>query len=409
MNDLVKNAIKGIKLLKNGYLERDYSYLAKPSFVKSNNLNARLNLVISCIDKNKMYGGLTTAINLFFYLCRTLKYEMRILVTEQKVTEGVLKQYPGFILENADADSSSGKSICNVQVNCGSREKIAIRKNDIIMTTYWSTQYIMSDVIASQKRMFSVNHPIIYLIQDFEPGFYPWSSEYFLCESTYKEDNVVAIFNSENLENYVLRQGYQFRHHISFAPKLNETLLRHIGQTEKLNRKNQIIVYGRPHVPRNCFSIIVEALKKFTEKYEFAAEWQYLSIGSKHSDVKLSKGCVLKSYGKLSLEEYARTLATAKIGISLMCSPHPSYPPLEMAAYGVTVVTNSFFCKDLSMFSPNIVSLNVVNFDTVAQALIDIIKNGKVHTNMEENNKYMKTDEQFYEVGEYIKKIYENI
>ena len=61
------------------------------------------------------------------------------------------------------------------------------------------------------------------------------------------------------------------------------------------------------------------------------------------------------------------------------------------------------------MFSPNIVSLNVVNFDTVAQALIDIIKNGKVHTNMEENNKYMKTDEQFYEVGEYIKKIYENI
>ena len=45
--------------------------------------------------------------------------------------------------------------------------------------------------------------------------------------------------------------------------------------------------------------------------------------------------------------------------LSLMLSPHPSYAPLEMAACGGVVVTNSFGCKTqdhLAGYSPNILA-----------------------------------------------------
>ena len=35
----------------------------------------------------------------------------------------------------------------------------------------------------------------------------------------------------------------------------------------------------------------------------------------------------------------------ASIGISLMESPHPSYPPIEMALFGVNVITNIYESK----------------------------------------------------------------
>lgn len=52
-----------------------------------------------------------------------------------------------------------------------------------------------------------------------------------------------------------------------------------------------------------------------------------------------------------------------------MISPHPSYPPLEMAAYGLEVVTNSFNNKDLSLLTGNITSINILTPENVAQAL----------------------------------------
>ena len=68
MNDAIKNVVKVSKWMKNGYLERDYEYLTKVGFIKSEYENPRLNLVISTIDKNKMYGGLSTAVKLYRYL-----------------------------------------------------------------------------------------------------------------------------------------------------------------------------------------------------------------------------------------------------------------------------------------------------------------------------------------------------
>ena len=104
-------------------------------------------------------------------------------------------------------------------------------------------------------------------------------------------------------------------------------------------------------------------------EYDGSGEWSVLSLGEQHPDIDLGNGTKIQSLGKASLEDYARIMAEASIGISLMESPHPSYPPLEMAAFGVRVITNAYANKDLSSLSGNIHSLPICSPDHIAEKL----------------------------------------
>jgi hypothetical protein len=73
--------------------------------------------------------------------------------------------------------------------------------------------------------------------------------------------------------------------------------------------------------------------------------------------------------GKASLEDYADHLNRAAVGISLMISPHPSYPPLEMAEAGVLTITNNYGCKDLSRRFPEIIPIERVDGELLAGAI----------------------------------------
>ena len=73
--------------------------------------------------------------------------------------------------------------------------------------------------------------------------------------------------------------------------------------------------------------------------------------------------------GKVSLNTYSQLLSISKVGISLMISPHPSYPPLEMAYYGLFVVTNCFQTKNLNLRSSNFISISDCTPEEIAYGL----------------------------------------
>ncbi len=73
-----------------------------------------------------------------------------------------------------------------------------------------------------------------------------------------------------------------------------------------------------------------------------ASTWRILSLGENFDERWASPVQNLSVLGKLTLEQYAYWLNRSSIGISLMLSPHPSYPPLEMAEAGLMVVTNDY-------------------------------------------------------------------
>ena len=70
--------------------------------------------------------------------------------------------------------------------------------------------------------------------------------------------------------------------------------------------------------------------------------YEVISVGEKHADIELSAGYQIQSLGPLTYNDYAKVLKGAHIGISLMLSPHPSYPPLEMLNMGLITITNDF-------------------------------------------------------------------
>ena len=57
-----------------------------------------------------------------------------------------------------------------------------------------------------------------------------------------------------------------------------------------------------------------------------------------------------------------------------MISPHPSYPPIEMAHLGLLVLTNRHETKDLSTWHSNITSTSDLSADGLAGRLSELCR-----------------------------------
>ncbi len=74
----------------------------------------------------------------------------------------------------------------------------------------------------------------------------------------------------------------------------------------------------------------------------------------------------------LTWSEYTALVRRMDLGLSLMYTPHPSYPPLDLAASGAVVVTSRYGIKrDLSHYSKNIICA-----DTDVASLVRAIEAG---------------------------------
>lgn len=116
------------------------------------------------------------------------------------------------------------------------------------------------------------------------------------------------------------------------------------------------------------------------------------SASGPHDPVDLGDKRKLTSVCKLSLEDYAQMLLRCSAGVSLMASPHPSYPPLEMAHFGLRKVTNGYFCKDLSSFHPNIQSVRSIAEANLAAALAEACRRSVNPPEAYANPTYIRTE-----------------
>ena len=331
----------------------------------------RINLVIPSVNKVHAFGGISTAVTFFEALREKLQCKARVISVDAAVEDIILSK--AYEVAESDADSTADLQV--VSFSDRYNKTIPVAENDVFVVTSWWTAYNTKNLIRQQNEIYGEKYrPIVYLIQDYEPGFYAWSSRYALAESTYKDSkNVFAVINSTELAEFMKHSGYNFAREYVFHPVFNEKIKKHLlAMPEKVEKKKKILVYGRPGVERNAFTLLVKALEKWVQSYDGAAEWEVLSAGEKHEDIPLGNQMALKSVGKLSLEQYAALLAETYAGVSLMVSPHPSYPPLEMAMFGIKTVTNTYANKDLSSFSENIFSVDSCTPERIAECLTEI-------------------------------------
>lgn len=331
----------------------------------------RLNLLVPAVSTQHVFGGIATALQVFDQL-RSSFGQARIIVTDEVLPQPAPGAFYGTwpVVQLDDAPPG-----CDHIVVAGSRwgKQLAVHAQDHFMVTAWWTALNGFELLRWQREHCPVDglRRLLYLIQDYEPGFYSWSSRYVLAQSTYtKPDETVALINSAWLADYLDAQGHSFPRARVLQPRLHPVLGERRQQLSPFNKERLLLVYGRPGTDRNAFALVVAALKLWVRSFQGASAWRIVSAGEVFDPIDLGQGCQLQSLGKLDMDGYADLLSRTAVGLSLMVSPHPSYPPLEMAAFGVRVITNGFANKDLSTLSSYLTSLPLAAPQHLAAALM---------------------------------------
>ncbi|MBU2803660.1 glycosyltransferase [Acidithiobacillus ferridurans] len=233
--------------------------------------------------------------------------------------------------------------------------------NDLFFATAWWTAQMAR--YATKKTLRST---FIYLIQDFEPILHDGSTFQARALETYGLAHIPLI-NTRLLLDHLVKEGVgQYavpdfaQNALCFEPALDRNY--YFPDPDKIGQcgKKVLLFYARPTVARrNLFEIGVVALRQAVASGAIDSEsWEVWAMGENLPPVALGHGVYLNPLPWMNYQDYAKRVRTADLMLSLMLSPHPSYPPIEMAASGNLVVTNSYSVKTaqrMRVYSPNIV------------------------------------------------------
>lgn len=253
----------------------------------------------------------------------------------------------------------------DAEIRCGFDRStpMALGENDMfIASAWWNVQMIKYALPQFRVKQF------LYTIQEFEPGLYPWSSEYALSTETYSLD-FVGLINQRFVLDYLVRNqvgrfsnpDFARENCVVFEPALDRTKF-FLGPEGQGREKRRLIFYARPEsAKRNLFELGLYALRTAVAKGVFSGEsWEMWFVGEQLPEADLG-GVTIKSMPWLGFDDYARFVRGTDISLSLMLSPHTSYLPLETAASGGVCVTSVFANKNsgaLADLHPNIIGVD---------------------------------------------------
>jgi hypothetical protein len=234
-----------------------------------------------------------------------------------------------------------------------------IHHNDKILATRYDTALIAHTLSQqTQSKRFA------YLLQDFEPMFFPWNEDHALAAASYEAD-FLPIINEPLLADFFINSRIgrfadsDFKKNIlTFSPAVDRTCF---FPEERPKGRHTLLFYARPYsAPRNLSHLGFEALSILVDQGVLnAAEWDVLTMGEPtYFNVPLGKGVESRNLGWMGFTEYTKCVRAASVGLSLMLSPHTSYLPLEFAACGIPVVTNCYANKTpeaLNAISPSLI------------------------------------------------------
>jgi O-antigen biosynthesis protein len=315
-----------------------------------------LNILQPVLSSVSMTGGPNTIITVAFHVARE-GIPVRIITTRAKTDPAWFRQH---LL--AVTGASEYPPSLSVAFAGDANTPLPIGARDAFLATHWTTAQQIKPLLPhmTTKQFF-------YLIQDFEPGFHAWSSNYALALETYDLD-FVPVINERLLFDFLASQSIgRFaepdfcQHALVFEPAIDARVF-HPPLGPGPARPRRLLFYARPTNARNLLGLGTAALRQAIANGAFAAEkWEFLAVGGRGSlpDLDLGGGHTLRPAPWRDYNGYADQLRESDILLCPMLSPHTSYPVLEMAACGGLVVTNTYASKTaarLSAISGNILA-----------------------------------------------------
>lgn len=260
------------------------------------------------------YGGINTALRMADHLARVHGVENRFVLWAHP-NDGFHRSAIAAAFPNL-ADSP-------IYYDLSLRAAAGIPACDVSISTLWVTAFVAAH-FASARRKF-------YLIQDYEPMFYPAGTMYALAEESYRL-GLYGLCNTENLLR--LYESYGGRG-TAFLPAVDRSVFHPEGRrNRRADDPVTVFVYARPGHWRNCWELASLALQEL--KSHLGDRVRIVTAGSwaRPEDV----GTGIQHLGLLDYRETGNLYRTCDVGVALTVSEHPSYLPLELMACGVPVV-----------------------------------------------------------------------
>jgi hypothetical protein len=292
-----------------------------------------LNILLPEIGIDGAFAGIRTALHVARILSESLGLPLRVI----ELNFAAPGRTPG------ESTRHLARTFGLTEIEVVPREQLgraSFTATDVWLATHWTTAHAAQ--VACETGVLAAER-VVYLIQDYEPGFVAASDSSVTAAATYHA-GFTALVNSVPLWRHLCaEERLDISDELVFSPDFDNEDLAATASARRVSEIVTVLFYARPSKPRNLFHLGIAALR--TTVAEFGEEGttvRYLSMGERHADTDLGGGARLVSLGRLSRENYFAQLSEASVLLSLQQSAHPSHPPFDAAISGGLAVTNDF-------------------------------------------------------------------
>ncbi|CAB4932233.1 unannotated protein [freshwater metagenome] len=272
-----------------------------------------VNWYVPDID-SPFYGGINTALRIADRLAREHGVENRFVVWGQA---------PDHFVRSALAAAFPSLADAPIAFYDESMDLGGVPPADVGIATLWTTAYALLHSPGVRRKF--------YLVQDYEPMFYPAGTQYALAEESYRL-GLYGICNTANLAR-IYEEEYGGRAS-SFTPAVDPSVFHAVGRREHVaGRPVTVFVYARPGHWRNCWELATGALTEL--KRRLGDDVHIVTAGARAG---AGADDVMEHRGLLDYRATGDLYRSSDVGLALTVSKHPSYLPLELMACGVPVV-----------------------------------------------------------------------
>ncbi|CDI11469.1 hypothetical protein [Agrobacterium pusense] len=337
-----------------GCLDKRWSGLRPLVTFPDTNAEKRINLVTDSIRESSLFGGVGTALLLAVLLSEKSKAPLRVITRLEPPDTLALSA-----LLKANNIEFSGRVEFQFAPHYGSRELPVSPLDFFISTSWWTTRSLLNTVAHDR---------IIYLLQEDERMFYPMGDDHVACSLTLAEPVKLVVINTKLLYDCLTDQKYGVSglevRSMFFEPAFSDRE----RDWNRVPGKRNLFFYARPKNLRNLYFTGLGLIERaVSEGIIDPQEWKVHLVGHDVPKLEFSSNLEAEYHKPMRWEQYLEFLRGMDAGISLMHTPHPSYPPLDLASMGIPVLTNAAFGKrHLGGYSNNIICAELDSMSLLA-------------------------------------------
>lgn len=325
---------------------------ALPVFEVPREATPRITLVTDSVNKGSFFGGVATTLIIAVLLARSRGARLRVITRVEPAQgsnlQGLFELY-GLHHEGEIEFAFAHVNATQTQVNVQPDELF-------IATSWWSTRALLASIRPER---------ILYVLQEDERSFYPAGEDHLRCHQTLADETVHVAVNTAGLLAHLVADGMASlaARAVAFEPAFPRRVFHPRprakgadGAGGDAGRKRRLMFYARPIHLRNVFYFGLELLDHAVATGVIdTRRWEIHFVGAGVPAITLCDGTEPVRHEQITWRDYVELVGGMDLGLSLMLSPHPSYPPLDLAASGAVVLSNHYPGKpDLSRLCANI-------------------------------------------------------